>query len=90
LDFASTLAGHNSTTGFPECISSYDATISPHFKYSPISTGTILDIGGYLGMPISMIVHNYQSGYERISTCKSCRSEQYAISATEYYTFRDP
>ena len=87
---ASTLTGHSSAARFSEHRSSYDATISPHFKYSPISAGTILYISGYLGMPIPTIVHNHHNSYGRISTCKSCCRGIRTIGHKNTYTPRDP
>jgi len=46
-----------------------------------------LNIGGYLGMPISTIKHSNLSGYGRISTCKSCRFEESAPQLQGYLIF---
>ena len=75
-DSTLTPIGYSSAARFSKHKTSYDVTISPHSKYSSISAGTVLNIAGYLGMPIPIVVHNHQSDYERISTCKSRRSEK--------------
>ena len=83
-DSTPTSTRHSSAAGFSKRRSSYDATISPQFKYSPIPARAVLHIGGYLDMSIPTIVHNHQSNYERISKCKSCKSEKYVPSPIKY------
>ena len=83
---------HSSPAGFPKSRRGYDVTISPRSKYSSFS-GAVLDIDGYLDMSIPTIKYNNLSGYERIPTCKSCRSEEFAPQVTklqDIYIPRNP
>jgi len=88
-----TFTRHSSAARILRLRRGYDVTISPCSKYSLISVGAILDIGGYLGMSIPTIKHNNLSSYGRIPTCKSCRFEKSIPPVTtlhDTYTPKNP
>ena len=79
--------------GSSNCEGNYAAIISPHFKYSPIPVGSVMNSGRYFDMPIPIIKTSNLNDYRKIPTFKSCRSEKSAPAITALqntYTPRDP